>query len=66
MNIAILLLLACVPISFGCKSNPPPPPPNDCSYCPRCAKVEREQVFGGSQADKNKVTIQFVKQYFLR
>ena len=65
MKIVILILLACLPISFGCKSSPHPvPPPNDCSYCPRCVQVEREQVFGGTQADKHEVSFFFVKWMF--
>ena len=61
----ILILLACLPISFGCQPSSPPrppssPPPSDCSYCPRCVQVEREQVFGGTQADKREVSFYFV------
>ena len=60
MNIVILLLLACLPFAFGCSSSPP----NDCSYCQRCVQVEREQVFGGTQADKHEVSFFFVKWMF--
>ena len=30
--------------------------PNDCSYCPNCALVDREQIFGGNSANRHQVS----------
>ena len=33
--------------------------PNDCSYCPDCALVNREQIFGGNSANRHQVSGKF-------